>query len=111
MRSLGKWFSLAAIVGSISTIVACSGPDEQVNSLNQDEKKFGWQLLFDGETLNSNCHLNTEIGTGAIDFVQILKKSKVGGVEYLIMEQENFKIDPYVSIQQSAKYMRSTLLK
>jgi len=52
MRSLGKWFSLAAIVGSISTIVACSGPDEQVNSLNQDEKKFGWQLLFDGETLN-----------------------------------------------------------
>ncbi len=58
-----------------------------------------------------NNHLNTEIGTGAIDFVQILKKSKVGGVEYLIMEQENFKIDPYVSIQQSAKYMRSTLLK
>ncbi|PTR01504.1 sugar phosphate isomerase/epimerase [Mucilaginibacter yixingensis] len=54
--------------------------------------------------------LNTEVGSGSINFQQILAKAKVAGIKHYIVEQENFKIDPYVSIQQSSKYLRTVLL-
>lgn len=55
----------------------------------------------------ANHELNTEIGSGTIDFVKILAKAKQGGVQHFIVEQENYtNIDPYVSIAQSAKYIK-----
>jgi sugar phosphate isomerase/epimerase len=52
-------------------------------------------------------NLNTEIGTGTIDFVKILAQAKQGGVKHFIVEQENYtNIDPYVSIAQSAKFIK-----
>ncbi|TWR25558.1 sugar phosphate isomerase/epimerase [Mucilaginibacter achroorhodeus] len=58
----------------------------------------------------SNHDLNTEIGTGAIDFKKILGQAKLAGIKHYIVEQENFtNIDPYVSIAKSASYLKTKL--
>jgi sugar phosphate isomerase/epimerase len=54
--------------------------------------------------------LNTEVGKGSIDFKRIFAKAKLAGIKHYIVEQENFKIDPYVSITESSKYLRNVLL-
>jgi sugar phosphate isomerase/epimerase len=53
--------------------------------------------------------LNTEVGNGSIDYKKILAATRHEGIKYYIVEQENFKIDPYVSIAQSNKYLRDVL--
>ena len=55
-------------------------------------------------------NLNTEVGKGSIDFKRIVAEAKKIGVKHYIMEQENFKIDPYTSITESCKYMKNTLM-
>jgi sugar phosphate isomerase/epimerase len=56
----------------------------------------------------TNSGLNTEIGKGSIDFVKILSHAKEGGVKHFIVEQENYiNIDPYVSIAESANYLKT----
>jgi sugar phosphate isomerase/epimerase len=55
--------------------------------------------------------LNTEVGTGSIDFKKIFAHAKLAGMDYAFVEQENFKMDPYQSIAQSAAYLKHTLLK
>jgi len=54
--------------------------------------------------------INTEVGSGTIDFKAIYKHAKLAGLKHLIMEQENFSIDPYVSIKQSADYIKKEIL-
>lgn len=54
--------------------------------------------------------LNTEIGTGTIDFKNIYKHARQSGLEHLIVEQENFAKDPYVSIKQSWDYVNRELI-
>src|ERR1700759_4295019 len=55
-----------------------------------------------------NTDINTEIGKGSIDFKTIVPIARAAGVKHFIMEQENFtSIDPYVSIAQSASYMKN----
>jgi sugar phosphate isomerase/epimerase len=53
--------------------------------------------------------LNTEVGSGSIDFQEIFAVTKSEDVKYYIVEQENYKIDPYASIAQSNKYLREVL--
>ena len=53
---------------------------------------------------------NTEIGTGAINFKNIYKHAKLAGLQHLIMEQENFSMDPYQSITESANYIKKSIL-
>lgn len=58
----------------------------------------------------TNHELNTEIGSGTIDFKAILGAAKLGGIKHYIVEQENFtNIDPYVSIAQSSKYVKGIM--
>ncbi|MES2266264.1 MAG: sugar phosphate isomerase/epimerase [Bacteroidota bacterium] len=58
----------------------------------------------------ANHELNTEIGSGTIDFKTILAKAKLAGIKHYLVEQENFtNIDPYVSIAKSAKYLKGKL--
>jgi sugar phosphate isomerase/epimerase len=58
----------------------------------------------------TNHELNTEIGTGTIDFKTILGQAKLAGIKHFIVEQENFtNIDPYASIAQSSKYIKGLL--
>lgn len=59
----------------------------------------------------SNMELNTEIGTGTIDFQKIFDKAEEAGAKHFILEQENFKMDPYKSLAQSYDYMKNTLLE
>ncbi|HEY0176870.1 MAG TPA: sugar phosphate isomerase/epimerase, partial [Pedobacter sp.] len=54
--------------------------------------------------------INTEVGSGTIDFKNIYKYAKLAGLKHLIMEQENFSIDPYVSIKKSADYIKNDIL-
>lgn len=59
----------------------------------------------------TNPKLNTEIGTGSINFRKIFANAKLAGLDYAFVEQENFKIDPYQSITKSAVYLKQALLK
>ncbi len=52
---------------------------------------------------------NTEIGSGTINFPSIIKEAKKAGLKYPIVEQENFEMDPYQSINISSKYLNSIL--
>lgn len=54
---------------------------------------------------------NTEIGTGSIDFKRIFSHARLAGLDYAFVEQENFRMDPYKSIAQSAAYLKTALLK
>jgi sugar phosphate isomerase/epimerase len=56
--------------------------------------------------------LNTEVGSGSVNFQKIFAKAQKAGLQHIFMEQENFtNIDPYKSITQSATYIKSKLLK
>lgn len=55
--------------------------------------------------------LNTEVGTGTIDFKNIYQHAKQSGLEHLIVEQENYKKDPFVSIKESCDYVNQQLIK
>jgi len=52
----------------------------------------------------------TEVGTGSIDFKSIFRNAKLSGLEYLFVEQDIIKIDPYQSITKSIDYIRKDLL-
>lgn len=54
--------------------------------------------------------LNTEIGSGSIDFRNIFAHASTAGLQHLFVEQENFGMDAYQSIAQSAAYIKETLL-
>lgn len=58
----------------------------------------------------ANHAINTEVGTGTIDFKNIYKHAKQAGLEHLIVEQENFSKDPYISIKQSFDYVNQELI-
>lgn len=58
----------------------------------------------------SNNELNTEIGSGTIDFKKIFDMAKEAGGKHFIIEQENFEMDPYKSLTQSYNYIKNDLL-
>ncbi|WP_069657979.1 TIM barrel protein [Arcticibacter eurypsychrophilus] len=53
---------------------------------------------------------NTEVGNGSIDYKKIFASAKLAGLEHSIVEQENFSIDPFVSIKESANYTAKVLI-
>jgi len=57
----------------------------------------------------ANPDLNTEVGSGSIDYRRLMAYAGTAGLKYPIMEQENFGLDAYQSIAQSATYMRKNL--
>jgi sugar phosphate isomerase/epimerase len=54
--------------------------------------------------------LNTEVGSGSIDFAALYKNAKLAGLKHSIMEQENFSKDPFVSIKQSYDHIKAELI-
>ncbi|MCC9165512.1 sugar phosphate isomerase/epimerase family protein [Pontibacter harenae] len=54
--------------------------------------------------------LNTEVGSGTIDYKPIFEQADVSGVKRIFVEQENFAMDPYESISQSSSYVKNNLL-
>lgn len=53
--------------------------------------------------------LNTEIGSGSINFEEIFNNAEKSGVEHFIIEQENFEMDPYQSLTKSFDYIQNNL--
>jgi len=52
----------------------------------------------------------TEVGNGSIDFKAIFKKAKQSGLEYFFVEQENYDVSPYDSIEKSIRYVKANLV-
>ncbi|MCF8373427.1 MAG: sugar phosphate isomerase/epimerase [Bacteroidales bacterium] len=50
---------------------------------------------------------STEIGSGIINFKEIVGATNISGMEHIIVEQEHFTIDPIESITQSYNYINS----
>jgi sugar phosphate isomerase/epimerase len=81
---------------------------DPIKLFNAHPGRFALCHLKDMDKANHN--LNTEIGSGTIDFKTILSHGKEGGLKHFIIEQENYtNIDPYVSIKQSCDYCRNVL--
>lgn len=83
--------------------VVRSGEDP-VKWLNAHPNRF--RLIHIKDMEKANPALNTEIGSGSIDYKTILKKARSAGVKYYIVEQENFKIDQFLSIKKSINYLK-----
>jgi sugar phosphate isomerase/epimerase len=74
------------------------------------EHKGRFKLVHIKDRDQANPNINTEIGKGSIDYKQIIPVAKAVGVKHFIMEQENYiAIDPYVSIKESADYIKNVL--
>lgn len=52
-----------------------------------------------------------EVGTGSIDFKPIFAQAKLAGLDYIFVEQDLIRIDPYQSVTQSIDYVKKNLLK
>ncbi len=59
----------------------------------------------------TNPQLNTEVGSGSINYKKIFAKAKLSGLEYFYVEQENFDMASAESIKKSNRYVREKLLK
>jgi sugar phosphate isomerase/epimerase len=58
----------------------------------------------------ADLKLNTEVGNVSIDFKKIYEHAKLAGLEHSFMEQENFAIDPFLSIKRSFDYISTQLV-
>jgi sugar phosphate isomerase/epimerase len=70
-------------------------------------KRFPLWHIKDMDKANSD--LNTEVGNGSIDYRKLMTYANTAGLQHPIMEQENFALNAYQSITQSATYMRKNL--
>lgn len=59
----------------------------------------------------TNPKLQTEVGSGSIDFKPIFAKAKLSGMEYFYVEQENFAMPSDESIRKSIGFIKRNLLK
>lgn len=58
-----------------------------------------------------NPKINTEVGSGSIDFKKLFESTKLAGLQYPFLEQENFSMDPYESIKKSYNYINTELVR
>lgn len=79
----------------------------------KDMSKDAPQPVADTGTIDLSKITNdikfAEVGTGTIDFKAIFAKAKTAGVQYFFVEQDQITIDPFVSIKQSADYVKKNL--
>lgn len=76
-----------------------------ISLFRQYPKRFPmWHIK---DMSKSNPNKNTEIGNGAVDFSVIFKEAELAGLKYAYVEQENFDIDPYVSIKKSYDFLNA----
>ena len=118
-------FEFEPIEGQLLMDVLLKGTDKDLVDFEMDvywvvragQDPVSWLDIYPGrfklihvkDMDKTDPKLNTEAGTGSIDYKKIFAATKSEGVKYYILEQENFKLDPYVSIAQSNKFLRETL--
>jgi len=54
----------------------------------------------------NNRSLNTEVGSGQIDFKPIFQNAMQSGMQYFYVEQETYKMKPLESTQKSLEYLK-----
>ena len=81
---------------------------DPVKLFNENPGRFPMWHIKDMDKANNT--INTEVGSGSIDFKSIYKHAKLAGLQHLIVEQENFSLDPFVSIKQSADYVKKDII-
>jgi sugar phosphate isomerase/epimerase len=59
---------------------------------------------------NTPQHSFTEVGNGIIDFKEIFKHKNESGMKYFFVEQDRCPGDPFVSITESANYIKKNLI-
>lgn len=74
------------------------------------QNKGRFELWHVKDMDRQNPAINTEVGSGSIDFSKIFAGAEISGLKNVIIEQENFSIDPFESISRSAAYTKSRLL-
>jgi len=52
---------------------------------------------------------NADVGTGTIDFKALFTKARQSGLKHFYVEQETYPGEPIVSVEASAKYLKSIL--
>lgn len=87
--------------------VVRSGNDP-IALFNKYPERFPMWHVKDMDKANNT--INTEVGTGTIDFKSLFKHAKQAGLKHAIVEQENFSKDPFVSIKESIDYMNRELV-
>ena len=84
-----------------------SGHDP-VKLFNENPGRFPLWHVKDMD--KANPKINTEVGSGSIDFKKIFENAKLAGLEYPFLEQENFSMDPFESIKKSYNYINTELV-
>ncbi|MGN6179988.1 MAG: sugar phosphate isomerase/epimerase family protein [Mucilaginibacter sp.] len=59
----------------------------------------------------ANRLINTEVGSGTIDFKSIFANARLAGLDYAFVEQENFAMNWDASVTKSAEYLKNELLR
>jgi sugar phosphate isomerase/epimerase len=81
-----------------------------VDLFNQHKGRF---VMWHVKDMDKNSpKLNTEIGSGSINYAAIFAQAQLSGLDRIFVEQENFATgkDPFQSIKQSRDYVKNTLL-
>ncbi|WP_219921568.1 sugar phosphate isomerase/epimerase [Rufibacter sp. XAAS-G3-1] len=81
-----------------------------VDLFNQHKGRF---VMWHVKDIDKNSpSLNTEIGSGTMDYKAIFAQAQTSGVDRIFVEQENFApgMDPFQSLKQSHDYVKNTLL-
>jgi len=87
--------------------VVRSGHDP-VKLFNENPGRFPLWHVKDMDKANPG--INTEVGSGSIDFKKIFENAKLAGLEHPFLEQENFSMDPFESIKKSYNYINTELI-
>ncbi|MEO8534627.1 MAG: sugar phosphate isomerase/epimerase [Flavobacterium sp.] len=88
--------------------VVRSGKDP-LQLFKENPGRFKMWHVKDMDKINSA--LNTEIGSGSIDFKPIFKEAKLSGVQHLFVEQENnFAVNAIASIKTSCDFILNNLI-
>lgn len=82
---------------------------DPVKMFRENPGRFRMWHVKDMDSADKSVY--TEVGTGIIPFKAIFAEAKLSGMEYLFIEQDVIKIDPYQSISESLNYVKHTLLK
>lgn len=81
------------------------GGYEPFDYLNKFPGRF--ELLHLKDMDKGSDKVSTEIGSGILNFYQILGASKLLDIKHFFVEQEHFQMDPIESITQSFNYINS----
>lgn len=84
------------------------GDQDPVKLIMENPGRFPLWHVKDMNKYNKD--LNVEIGQGSIDFQEIFKNAKRAGTKHFILEQENFDINIYKSLDISYNYIKNELI-